>query len=130
MKLEDACGHYEYFSGEASKLARQLALAALAVVWIFKTDVAGGGYRVPATLKPAALAAVMALMFDVLQYGYGALFWGWYHRSKERQHLKPDDEFEPPREVNWPTLTFFWAKLVAIAVAYGFLLAHLAPAFR
>jgi len=39
MKLAQARGHYEYFSGKASDISRQLGFAGIALIWVFKTQV-------------------------------------------------------------------------------------------
>lgn len=41
MKLKDAREHYYFYSGKTSDLVRQLGLAGIAVIWLFKSDVQG-----------------------------------------------------------------------------------------
>jgi hypothetical protein len=126
MNLNAAKAEYVYFSGEASKLARQLALAALGVVWIFKAE-NQGAYSVPHDLIPVAALAVSALAIDFLQYIYGAMFWGYFHRMKERDlGAGSEADFIVPPIVNWPTIGFFWAKIAVTAIAYFFLIGFLA----
>ena len=49
MKLKDAREFYYFNSGKTSDLVRQLGLAGIAVVWIFKYDVLGVP-KIPAPL--------------------------------------------------------------------------------
>jgi hypothetical protein len=44
--------------------------------------------------------------------------------------LSEDSEFFPPRWVNWPNLACFASKVVAVIVAYAFLLRFVWGALR
>jgi hypothetical protein len=127
MKLKDARAEYNAYSGKASDVARQLAFAAIAVVWIFKTDQAGTP-KVPRELIWPASFAIGCLAADVLQYLYGSAAWGYFHRWKEKQKIGEEAEFLAPREINWPTIILFWLKLSLIVVTYVLLLIYLARA--
>lgn len=117
MKLEDARQAYYDKADKASEISRQLSLAALAIVWIFKADLPNGQLAVPPLLLWASLIAVAALAFDLFHYAYGALAWGRYHRYKEQQDgINEKTEFLAPAWMNWPAIFFFWGKL-ALAVA-------------
>jgi hypothetical protein len=63
MKLGDARAAYEALSGKASDIVRQLSLAGVGLIWLFKT-----GTGSPATLDihllRAALFIFLALLFD------------------------------------------------------------------
>jgi hypothetical protein len=138
MKLADAYGYYVRHSTKASDVARQLALAGLAVVWIFKTDQGGGAYAVPHALLWPSVLMMGTLACDLLQYGAAAALWGGYNRLKERQLFEEtktaktsgatnvpeakDREFLAPTWLNWPGLAFFWGKLVLVTVGYVLLL--------
>ncbi|HVP54783.1 MAG TPA: hypothetical protein VMU45_07290 [Candidatus Eisenbacteria bacterium] len=121
MKLSQARDNYTYFSGRASEIARQLAFAGIALIWIFKSQV-GEDYRVPRALLPAAALIVLALILDFAHYGIASLCWGIFSRVKEREGVKEDAEFLAPRQINWPSILFFWTKLIAIIVAYIYIL--------
>lgn len=127
MKLRDANQCYQDLSGKLSDLSRQLAFAAIALVWIFKTE-SNGRFQLPNGLLWVAIFAVAALLSDFLQYAYSSLVWGWIHRSKEKE-LKHDQEkdFRIRREINWPTIAFYWGKTVSVALAYFCLLRFLIP---
>lgn len=126
MKLEDTHGAKDEYTGKASEVSRQLAFAAIAVVWIFKTDLPKGGFSVPHELYWPALLAVATLASDLLQYAYASLAWSLFNRRKEIE-LKHDGEktFTAPRWINWPTLSFFWLKLVLVIFSYVLLLRYL-----
>ena len=129
MKLSGALECYHELSAQMSNLSRQLAMAALAVVWIFKSE-STGRYHVASPLIIAAALAVLSLACDFMQYAYGRSAWGFIHRHKEKQLGHDQDiEFHVRREVNWPSIAFFWTKGLAVLVAYGFLLSFLIGKF-
>ena len=124
VKLKDARDNYYFNSGKTSDLVRQLGLAAIAVIWLFKYEVAGTP-KIPATLLLPLVLVVIGLALDLLQYAFATAIWGIFHRVKERS-IEEDTDFVAPRQVNWPAITFFWLKVVAIGSAYYLLLQHLA----
>jgi hypothetical protein len=122
MKRADARAAYDDYSRSTSDKVRQLAFAAIGVVWVFRPD---ASLQLPRTLLWAATFAVIVLALDVLQSLYGTIAWGVLHRRKEHEGLGHDAEFKAPREINWPTNSLFAGKVVALAVCYGFLFRHL-----
>jgi hypothetical protein len=118
MKLSDARDAYETQSGKASEIARQLSLAGIAVIWVFKsgTDQAP---TIDQHLLRAALFIVLALSVDFLQYLVGTTTWFIYFRNREKEGKKLEDEFDAPACLNWPTWIFFYLKSASIVVAYG-----------
>ena len=133
MKLENSRAEYVRHSTKASDVCRQLALAGLAVVWIFKTDSADRGVgnlgdkiSVPGQLGLAAFLMMVILGFDFLQYAYASLAWGIFNRLRENDpRVAIDTEFTAPPKMNWPTIAFFWAKLAALLAGYAVLLDYL-----
>lgn len=125
MKLKDAREHYYFHSGKTSDIVRQLALAGIAVVWLFKYNVLGVP-KVPAQLWVPLVLIVIGLALDLLQYAVATAIWGVFQRRKERAGVAEDVEFKAPGQLNWPAITFFWLKVVSIATAYYLLLQYLA----
>ncbi len=123
MKRIDYLKDYQFFSGEASKLARQFGFAGLAVIWIFRNESAGGA--IPSPLIPPALLIVVSLGLDFLHYVVAATIWGCFHTKLERKEIPADEDVQAPAWYNWPALVFFGGKLLAMLVAYGFLIAFL-----
>jgi hypothetical protein len=108
---------YEEFSGKASEIIRQLSLAGIALVWIFKT-----GSDTTAVLQPqlrqAAFFIFIALAMDLLQYLSSALIWFGYFHIKEKQNTPPTTKFDAPVWINWPNLAFFGLKALSMSIAY------------
>lgn len=123
MNLKDARENYYFHSGKTSELVRQLALAGIAVVWLFKYEVLGVP-KIPAPLLVPLCLIVIGLAFDLLQYATATGIWGVFQRRKEHAGVSEDAEFTAPPQLNWPALVFFWLKVLSIAVAYVQLLQH------
>jgi hypothetical protein len=120
VKLENTRENYSFHTGKTSDIIRQVGLAGIAVVWVFKAEV-GGKQTVPRELLLAALLIVVSLALDLLHYMTGSLVWGIYNRYKENQNTAQDDEFTAPRQINWPTIALFWLKTLVMITAYGFI---------
>jgi hypothetical protein len=123
MKRADARAAYGEFSKGTSEKVRQLAFAALGVVWLFRPD--AGSVHLPRVLLFAATFAVGALALDLLQSIYGTVAWGVFHRRKEHEGLDDETDFKAPRQINWPTNWLFVGKIVALSASYSLLFRHL-----
>jgi hypothetical protein len=128
MKLEDVRTTYNELTGKASDIVRQLGFAGIALIWLFRTEVAGQP-RVPHALLLPGLLIVTALTFDLLQYVSGAIVWGALNRAKERAGWPQEKEFTAHPALNWPALFFFWGKVVLLTTAYVRLGIFVAQAF-
>lgn len=131
MKRERALRTYEEHTGQASTVARQLAFAAIAWVWIFVQE---NGGTMPRTLWVPSLLVVVALWADLAQYTYAGIAWGRFHRSKELEGYALDHEIgQAPDWINWLTDTCWVVKCVAVFLAYTVLIPwtalHLLAAF-
>ena len=121
MKLAECRKAYRDLSGKASDIARHLAFAGIAVVWIFKH---GEGLEscVPDDLLLPTILFVVALALDLLHYLVAALTWGGFHLWKERAGTTNEDEFKAPRCVNWVPNLFWAGKFAAVIVGYFLLI--------
>ena len=70
MKLQDYRNDSYEFSGKASDLSRQLAFAAIALIWVFRVDVAGQP-AIPSGLILLSVLVVASLTLEMLQYCAG-----------------------------------------------------------
>ena len=124
MKLEEYRKKYYEASAKTSELVRQLGLAGIAVIWVFKADQGGKEILNPLLLR-AGVFIVVALGLDLLHYIYRTLAWGLFTWSKERQGLTSDVILKAPRKVNWASIALFWGKIIAMLVAYYYLIRFL-----
>lgn len=132
MRTKDARDCYYDSTDQTSKIVRQLALAGIAVVWLFRTGAAADFAFAP-VLFFALLSFGLTLTLDLLQYVAKSLIWGVFHYRKE-QSLKgqeidpnggPSAEFDVPEWFNVVPLIFFWGKVGTLLGAGYFLASHL-----
>jgi len=110
--------HYKESSAKASLIARQLALAGIGVVWLFSgASAISGELRFPGLLLPAGLLFVISLGFDLMHAVYQAFSFGIYNWTQERKKAAPDS-FHVPAFINYPSLVFAVAKLLAVFAGY------------
>lgn len=125
MNLDKVHEEYGLATAKASEVARQLAFAGIAVVWLFSGASAepGESLTIKGTLLWAGLFLVLCLAFDFLHAAYRAASWGIWARRRELQHRYEDED--APGWMHYPSIGFFWGKLVLIGAAYTVLAVHL-----
>jgi len=129
MTLEDARNAYEGLSGKASDIIRQLGLAGVGLIWIFKVS-SGTSFALEPKLLRGFFLIFLALTLDLLQYLVGTATWHIYFCKKENENVGRAKEFKAPRWINLPTWTLFWMKAAAMFAAYlVFILPFLAEKF-
>jgi hypothetical protein len=114
---------FNEFSGKASDVTRQLAFAAIAVIWLFKTDAPTGHITIPPDLICPGILIVAALAADLLQYVAASLIWGSYAFYLERKDIAGVE-----RHSNWlvlPIRALFGIKIVLVIWAYILILLFL-----
>lgn len=117
MRLTDAWKIFDDRSGRASDVNRQLAFAAIAIVWVFR-GAEGSSLAIPDLLLWAGLFSAFALGADLLQYIMASLFWGAYARHKERKGVGTEERFMAPWALNLPAWILFVAKLLGVIASY------------
>ena len=133
MKLSDYKQDYYSHTGSASAVARQIAFASIAAIWIFSTK-AHEKFLLPNELIISAKYIIFGLTLDLLQYISSSMIWGYFHRHHEKktqlknqgkQDLTAEDndpEINAPICLNWPAIIFFWLKLLFIVVGNIYLI--------
>lgn len=124
MKLSEAKGAYEDSTRTLSNINRQLCFAGFAVIWIFnKTSL---NFSIPHELIFPSVCFMASLIFDILQYIISTIIWyiKYLHGNKGGND---DSEFtiEVKECVNLPMWIFFFLKIIALCIGYGFLIAFL-----
>lgn len=121
VTVDEGFSARDTYTSKASEITRQLGLAGIAVVWVFKIG-QGAEYSVPGELIPPALMLITGLTLDLLHYVAGAALWQWYTKAAQSAGKK---EFAAPSWINIVTWTLFIAKIVAIVTAYIYLIVYL-----
>lgn len=123
MTLDEIWKQYEAYSKSASDSARQLSLAGIAVVWLFKLE-KGDTLHLDWMTLVAGTCFVAALACDLLQFISGTLVYFFIGRSRERKPPhKRDGDY--PDYVLWPIDIFFVLKFILVMVGYFELLRFL-----
>jgi len=125
MKLSGYKQDYYQYTSLASSTSRQLALAGIALVWVFKTQ-GDNGYVLPNELLFPSICLIVSLGSDLLQYVTASITWGVFHRYHElkRKSKNEDPELEASRYYTWPINFFFYSKIASVLIAYVYLLKH------
>jgi|SRR5215471_4751227 len=126
MKLSTAQEAYHEASATASEVARKLALAGIAFVWLLAGGLQTSGVMLNSRLLTAGLGLVLALTLDLCQYLWKTVTWGIWSRRKELKLQKdgastPLSENEVGLAPGWfltITWCFFAVKMVALVFAY------------
>jgi hypothetical protein len=130
VKLAEYRKTFYEFSGKASDVSRQLSFAAIAIIWLFKNDLPGGGHpTIPHALIFPGILIVTALAADLLQYTLASLIWRLYYRYLEKKRVPPDAETQHSPWLEIPITALFWAKVFLVILAYIFILLYLLGAF-
>lgn len=128
MKLGDVQKEVDAYSKSASDGVRQLALAGIAIIWLFKTakpEAAGIPFDDLLLLPLAGFA--LALVLDLLQYVVSAMVWAAFFQSKDGSKVTRETEIGKAwRFINWPGGFCFFAKIAIVAAAYVILIIYIA----
>ena len=124
-KLQEYRDAHYTNTGKVSDNVRALSIAAIGIVWIFKSQNADGSYEIPEQLYYPVLLVFIAMAFDFIQYVYGSIAWGVFFRLKENNEVNEDSELYAPPSINWPTYILFYGKVIIIGFAYFYLTSFL-----
>lgn len=111
-----------------SNIARQLAFAGVAIIWIFVVKKESQVY-IPEELVAPLQLFIACLAADLLQYFYGGSAWGLFNAYKEHELYDPSTKtynkekvFAGPSFINWPIWGFFFLKSGLVIFGYYLLL--------
>jgi hypothetical protein len=130
MNLADVREIYYDNTGKVSDIVRQLGLAGLAVIWVFRLQAPDGAQVIPKQLFLAGTFILIGLTVDLTQYAVASTIWQRFNRQKEKElssKANPEEaDFEAPEKINvWPD-RLFWTKLGLVVIAYLILIFYLA----
>jgi hypothetical protein len=121
LTLDKAYETAYYYTGKVSEISRQLGLAGLAIIWIFKTDTKDGPI-IDENLFLPGLLLVVGLALDLLQYVVMGELWERYAKRKDDLG---ETEFRVPKKLNWAGDVFYYLKLISVLIAYCYLISFL-----
>lgn len=114
---------------KAGDIARQLALAGLGLIWIFKKETPSGDLLIDRTLIVAGLLIILALAVDLFQVVGSALVMdqvlSWLNkRGRSGEEISVEISY-PKSWVDFLLISFY-LKFALLAIAYLALLSFLA----
>lgn len=118
MSLEDLRTAYFEASKKVSESVRQLGLAGIGLIWVFKGS-AQNAMSLDPKLMAAALCIMISIGLDFLQYVYTTYVWYFYYRHKEKKNPDLAQQFLVSPKFNWPNFSLFFLKVLGLSVAYG-----------
>lgn len=124
MKLSEYQQDYYTFTGKLSDISRQLSLAGIAIIWIFKSTIKDK-IILDASLKYAAIFIILGLAADLLQYTYQSITWSVFYHNKKRNGNNDDDIISSPEYLNYTSWILFGAKIILLIIAYIMILIFL-----
>jgi len=120
-KLEKFRQYHYDATTKVSENTRTLAISAIAIVWLFKTE-SGGSHIVSGNLLLPLLLVVAALALDFFQYIYRSVVWHFIFRRREQElangAITEESELYESSWVNFLAYIFFYAKAFLLVVAY------------
>jgi len=139
MKKETVLKTYKDDTTKVSEISRSLALAGIAVIWIFNKTVKDS-HSIPDSLILPAILFIFALLCDLFQYLYSGFAYYWlYHHGKTETNNQANDpnktddiindgkniKIKKPKFINIPKWLFYDLKVVSLFIGYFFLLGYL-----
>jgi hypothetical protein len=118
-KMKDVQDDFYEFSSKASALTRQLALAGVAVVWIFKTTTITNHIKLEIELIEILKQLIICLLFDFAHALIPSLVYGimnFNHRVFKKK--KDDDEINYSMIWTIPEWILFTVKVIFLLIAY------------
>lgn len=124
MKIGECWSTFNDFTSKASTVARHLALAGIAIIWLFRTPMEAARTS-PLLLMPIVVIFIWALAFDLLHYVVGAAVWGVFCNLQERKiKITKNPEVSVPSWMNAPANVFFVVKIGLVLFGYVWLFRH------
>lgn len=112
--------HYDA-TVKVSENTRTLAISAIAIVWLFKTEISGV-HTIPRALLWPLITILAALALDFLQYVYRSIIWHIIFKEKEKElaehKINEDSELYVEDCVNTPGYLLFYSKIILLAISY------------
>jgi hypothetical protein len=122
--LKEYRADFYTFSGKLSDVSRQLAFAAIAIIWLFKSE-AENRLSIPRELVLPGVLVVCSLSFDLLQYCWASITWYFVYRGLEKRGLPEDEQQRQGVWLERPISIIFWVKVGLIMAAYILILVFL-----
>jgi hypothetical protein len=130
IKLSEIRKAFEEYSGRTSDLARQLAFAGIAIIWLLRVGDKTGDIKFSNSLLWPLGGFIIAVGCDLIQYLYYTIAWRIIDSAESKRDKNPNREVSVSKRIHWIPWILFGAKIVLIIVGYIFLLRYMALQFK
>lgn len=119
MRLADIDAFLYETTSRVGATTRNLSLAGIGIVWVFKVEQNGSSY-LPRDLVLPALFFVISIALDFFQYAYNAIAFGIVARLNRDKN--GDTDISLPSKITLPAFCMFYGKILSAVVGYVLLL--------
>jgi hypothetical protein len=116
-KLKDVKDDFYAFSSKTSDIARQLALAGIAIIWIFRLTEKESIKLLPSTV-PILKLLIISLLFDFCHAFIPSFTYGFMTNRFKKKGKVDEDDVEYSLLWTIPEWLFFILKVVLLVLAY------------
>ncbi len=126
MKLSEFRKLANEYTAKASEITRQLSLAGIGIIWLFKNSDTNPHLLDPFLIMPL-LFLTIALFTDLIQYVVGGHTWISFFREEEKKVLPTDldPEIKAPPSKNKPIYFLYYSKIALMIFSYAFIIGYL-----
>lgn len=127
--LKECLEEYYVYTGLASTVNRQISLAGIAIIWLFKNPEKSTTIFPTELVKPLVIL-IWSLSLDLFQYFLGSLIWGiifnYFETKIEKKKVK-DGKIDISPFLPSLMSGLFFSKILFTLVAYYYLLEFFIP---
>jgi hypothetical protein len=126
MKLSEYKKVADNYTSKASEINRQLSLAGVAIIWLFKNPETSPKILDTFLVYPLLFLSI-SLLSDLIQYVIGGYTWINFFRDEEKKVTLTDQdpEIKASKSKSIPIYFFYYLKIVLMLLAYIFLVVYL-----
>ncbi len=126
MKLSKFREKSNEYTAKASELTRQLCLAGIAIIWLFKKSDTNEPLLEKYLLIPLIFLSI-ALLVDLSQYIIAGNIWITFFRKKEKEFIDSDidPDVKAPDNLNKVIYVCYYVKIILMAFSYFFIIGYL-----
>lgn len=126
MKLSEFRKASEVYTGKASDIIRQLIIAGIAIIWLFKSTDKGQDV-IDSFLMLPLISLCLAAVADLLQYLIGGMIWDRFFLNEERKvkikqlddpTTASDPDIKAPKKFSDLLYRFYWTKVGLMLISY------------
>lgn len=126
MKLSEYRKIANEYTAKASEITRQLSLAGIGIIWLFKNSDTSP-HLLDSFLVLPLIFLTIALLTDLLQYVIAGYTWISFFRKEEKKVLSTDTDpdVKAPSIKNKPIYFLFYCKIALMIFSYAFIIVYL-----